>query len=261
MWTRPELKSLAKSALKGNYWKSFFISIVILIAGGGNGGGTSGYKFRKEDIEGFINFNPNAIGILITIALLILAFRLLIGYSLEVGGMKYFVRGAQYKNTDGCIGFAFDGQNFKGIVSAMFLRAFYIFLWSLLYIAAIVIAIFSRKFILLLFSLVLIIPSIVKVYAYYMVPYILSDNPNIGAKRAIELSNEMMMGNKFELFCLELSFIGWILLGLLAFGIGVLFVNPYMHATHAQLYLVLRRNVLESNYTSYEELKLEEDFI
>lgn len=89
-----------------------------------------------------------------------------------------------------------------------------------------------------------------------MVPYILADNPNIGVKKAIALSNEMTLGHKFDMFVLDLSFIGWYLLGALAFGIGVFFVLPYENATDAELYLVLRKNALETNLCSSEDLLL-----
>jgi uncharacterized membrane protein len=107
-----------------------------------------------------------------------------------------------------------------------------------------------------LWYLLLIIPGIIKWYAYSMVPYILADNPNIGARRAIQLSNNMTRGHKFDIFVLELSFIGWYLLGLLAIVVGVLFVRPYEDATKAELYLVLRRNALEQNMCRYEDLGL-----
>ena len=94
-----------------------------------------------------------------------------------------------------------------------------------------------------------------------MVPYILADNPKMGADNAITLSRKMMDGNKFELFVLELSFIGWYLLGLLALGVGILFVNPYYNATEAQLYLVLRENAIGLGYCSYEDLNLQNNQI
>ena len=71
---------------------------------------------------------------------------------------------------------------------------------------------------------------------------------------SISLSNEMTRGHKFDMFILDLPFIGWYLLGILALGIGVLFVMPYENATNAELYLVLRKNVLEANLCSYEDL-------
>lgn len=89
-----------------------------------------------------------------------------------------------------------------------------------------------------------------------MFPYILAENPNIGVKRAIELSNKMTDGHKFEMFILDLSFIGWCLLGVLACGIGIIFVFPYQNATNAKLYLVLRNNALSRYWCDYSELLL-----
>lgn len=233
MWVRAELKTKAKEVLKTNYWKSFLISLVLLIAGGDSrGGGSSG---RAGDRVGeWIDFSDYMI-IIIAVAVLIIAFRIIIGYALEVGSRKYFVQSAQYKNDTGCYNFAFGSGNLKGIVSTMFLRGLYTFLWTLLFI----------------------IPGIVKSYAYRMVPYILADNPTMGADNAITLSRKMMDGNKFELFVMELSFLGWYLLGLLALGVGILFVNPYYNATEAQLYLVLRENAIGRGYCTYEDLNLQ----
>ena len=74
-----------------------------------------------------------------------------------------------------------------------------------------------------------------------MVPYILSENPEMKPMEAMRLSKEMMDGHKFNTWVLELSFLGWILLGLLACCIGTWFVQPYYDATFAELYAVLRR--------------------
>src|SRR6056297_2768243 len=93
---------------------------------------------------------------------------------------------------------------------------------------------------------------------YYdiVVPYILADNPSIGHSRAIDLSKQMTMGEKFDIFVLDLSFLGWFLLGALALGIGVLFVQPYYDATNAELYFKLREKALYRGITTPEELTL-----
>ena len=87
-----------------------------------------------------------------------------------------------------------------------------------------------------------------------MITYILAENPGIDSKRAFELSKEMTDGEKFDIFWLGLSFIGWILLGTLACGIGVLFVEPYIQATFAELYQVMRDKVHNSGFSDYSEL-------
>ena len=240
MWSRKELKGKAKAFLRKNYWGAFLVSIVIALAGGNSGWGGGG----SSDSGNHSTFTNNhsvdltfiliAVVIFIVIMLIIMALRIFIGYSLEVGGRRYFVKSVQYQDNKKCFRFGFDGQNYGGIVKTMLLTDIFIFLWSLL----------------------LIIPGIVKSYSYRMVPYILADNPNIGVKKAIALSNEMTMGHKFNMFVLDLSFIGWYLLGILALGIGVLFVLPYDNATNTELYLALRKNALENNLCTYEDLSL-----
>lgn len=87
-----------------------------------------------------------------------------------------------------------------------------------------------------LWSLLLIIPGIIKYYSYSMSGFILSENPEMTAKEAMEVSIQMMQGNKWRLFCLEFSFIGWGLLCFLSLGIGYLWLNPYINASIAAFY-------------------------
>ena len=87
-----------------------------------------------------------------------------------------------------------------------------------------------------LWSLLLIIPGIVKAYAYSMAYYIKADHPEYTATQAIDESKKIMNGNKMRLFLLDLSFIGWIIVGALCFGIGMLWVNAYQKATRAEFY-------------------------
>lgn len=88
----------------------------------------------------------------------------------------------------------------------------------------------------LLWGLLWIIPGIVKGYSYAMTLYILRDYPELGPRGATLKSKLMMRGHKRELFLLNLSFIGWIALGIITCGIGLLFVYPYMRAAHAHFY-------------------------
>ncbi len=91
-----------------------------------------------------------------------------------------------------------------------------------------------------LWSLLFVIPGIVKGYAYAMTPYILIDRPELSATEAIDESQKMMDGHKMDLFILELSFIGWILLSMVTCGIAIFYVEPYMSATRAAFYLELK---------------------
>ena len=87
-----------------------------------------------------------------------------------------------------------------------------------------------------LWTLLLIVPGIIKGISYSQTFFVLKDNPELKNNAAIERSMAMMEGHKMEYFCLMLSFIGWMLLGILTLGIGLLWVSPYMATTMAHFY-------------------------
>lgn len=91
-----------------------------------------------------------------------------------------------------------------------------------------------------LWFLLLIIPGIIAGLSYSMTYYILIDHPELTPLEAIRLSKEIMVGHKGELFVLGLSFIGWFFLGLITFGVGLLYVIPYFNATLAEFYLSIK---------------------
>lgn len=92
----------------------------------------------------------------------------------------------------------------------------------------------------ILWTLLLIIPGIIKSYSYAMTPYILHDEESLSGNAAIERSMQMMQGYKWRLFCLDLSFIGWYLLGILTLCIGWLWVVPYHYTARAAFYEELK---------------------
>jgi uncharacterized membrane protein len=97
-----------------------------------------------------------------------------------------------------------------------------------------------------LWSLLFVIPGIIKAYAYSMAFYIKADHPEYTYKQCLDESQKMMKGNKFRLFCLHLSFIGWIIVGSCCFGIGLLWVQAYMQTAVAHFYEDLRtRTVID----------------
>jgi uncharacterized membrane protein len=87
-----------------------------------------------------------------------------------------------------------------------------------------------------LWTLLFIIPGFIKTYSYAMTPYILHENPELSASEAIHRSRMMMKGHKFDLFWLQLSFIGWFFLCLLTTGIGFLWLQPYYYTAQAAFY-------------------------
>lgn len=105
-------------------------------------------------------------------------------------------------------------SHWKTTAAARFLQGLYVLLWSLLFV----------------------IPGIVAGYSYAMTGYILAENPQMTASEAIARSKQMMYGNRFRLFCLQLSFIGWDILCALTLGIGYLWLTPYRQAATAAFY-------------------------
>ena len=90
-----------------------------------------------------------------------------------------------------------------------------------------------------------IIPCIVKSYAYSMSFYIQQDHPEYDWNQCITESRKLMDGKKANLFLLDLSFIGWIIVSLFTLGIGMLWVQPYMEAAHAAFYEDIKAPVIK----------------
>ena len=131
---------------------------------------------------------------------------------LNVGYFSCFLSLLRYRSAslEGCVSAITDNIGPKFV--ATLLVMLYTFLWSLLFV----------------------IPGIVKAYSYSMAYYIKCDNPTFTATQAIDESRRIMNGNKWRLFCLHLSFLGWIIVGALCCGIGVLWVNAYMKDAEAE---------------------------
>lgn len=87
-----------------------------------------------------------------------------------------------------------------------------------------------------LWALLFIIPGIIKALSYSMSYFILIDNSSLSANEARKASMALMDGNKWRLFCLYFSFIGWILLSMLTFGIVLFWVMPYIRTAKAEFY-------------------------
>ena len=92
-------------------------------------------------------------------------------------------------------------------------------------------------------SLLFMIPGIIKTYEYAMIPYIVAEDPDISVKEAFMRTKIMMQGNKLRYFGLIMSFIGWFLLGMLVFVIGVVFVIPYLNAAAAHFYIDAKKKL------------------
>ena len=88
----------------------------------------------------------------------------------------------------------------------------------------------------------LIIPGIVIAYMYSQAFYILVENPEMDVTDCMAASRKLMVGHKWELFYLHLTFIGWLLVGALTFGIAYLWIKPYFDLTCTNYYLSIKSN-------------------
>ena len=264
MWTRRELTERAQIAFKKNYWLYVVVCLVLAIVGG-TGGSTSSFSgFNntehssettvvdsdwEDDYD--ITTSSDTIGmtdalfaglfvgvaaivmiIVLIVIVVALLFQIFITNPIIVGANRFFMHGREDRGNFGEIAYVFTSGAYWNVVKTMFLMQAKIFLWSLLFV----------------------IPGIVKSYEYRMIPYILSENPQIDSKRAFELTKNMTDGQKGSIWVLDLSFIGWDLLTLCCF-VGIFWVNPYKQATYAELYATLRENAIKGGYSRAGELE------
>ena len=262
MWDRKELKAKGKAAYNANKLACIFAALILMIAGGvGSGYATASsvasrnyvnsdqtigsysedspviydedgddvtIELNGEDINGITNGIVPVI-VFSTVIIVIVLIGVAIGLAItafllnpmNVGSRKFFIQNASDPETSlGSRNFSVAfGDHYKSIVKSMF----------------------GTQMINLLWMLLLIVPGIYKAYCWRLVPFIVADDPEITGREARAMSAQMMNGSKWASFVLDLSFIGWRLVGALTFGIlNIVFTNPYEAATDAELYLALR---------------------
>lgn len=170
------------------------------------------------------------IGIGVMIGFLLLFF---VQNVLQVGFCRYLLETRTYSGTH--INRLLFGWHIKRVIKIakiLFVKWLYLLLWSFT-----------------------IVGGIIKRYSYMMVPYIAAENPEIGAREAILLSRQMMKGNKWKAFVLDLSFLPWVILDGITFGLlNILFVTPYQSLTGAELYMELRGAAKEASLTGADKL-------
>ena len=253
MWTRQQLKANAKLCLRRFHWHAVLVCLIIsLLCGTYDTGIEFNLNLQELDlgadllaqlsgsvsgngILGYLFCSATSTVILLFVLFAMfstLAFSWLISNVIEVGGHRYFLI-ARERPASVTVLFVGFQYGYRNIVLAMLLRAVYIFLWSLLFL----------------------IPGIVKAYAYRMVPYLLAENPHMEHRRALELSEAMMKGHKFDTFLFDLSFLGWELLNFFTGNLlNVLYLQPYMAAAHTEHYCAVRAEAFAHGLTDLTEL-------
>ena len=172
--------------------------------------------------------------IILLVTLLIgMVYNIFVGSIIQLGKKKLFLENVEDPNeTIGLIFDGFTGGKYMQRVKVMLLYHLRIWLGYLLFL----------------------IPGIIASYKYYLVPYIVAENPDIDIKRALELSKEMTNGHKFDIFVMELSFLGWLLLsGCCTCGILTFWVNPYMESSFAVMYTEMKNDAITNGIATADE--------
>ncbi len=229
-----DFKKQAKSALKGHWFVAIIASFIAAFFGALNGSGSS-FSFSSSSSSSG-NVDPGTgtptpdvmdpaidteliltiIGAFLVIWLIVLVVAIIlwvIGRGINVGYSKFNINLIDSKPAK--IRDLFDsfGQ-LKTSLVANILMGIYTMLWSMLFI----------------------IPGIIATYSYAMTSFVLAENPEMSANEAIRESKRLMKGNKWRFFCLQLSFIGLMIVGALTLGIGYIWIVPYQQATFAAFY-------------------------
>ena len=204
-------KNEALSALRGN-WANALVATIIFIA-------LALFFSSNDAINSYyqrIVINP-FIGYSLSFVSLFVLLPLAVGYS---NSMRVLLETGDNRLTNNSFSLGFG--NWLHVVWGMILSTIYIFLWTLL----------------------LIIPGIIKSYSYALTPYILVEHPEMSANEAIEESMRLMDGHKFDLFYLQLSFIGWAILSILSLGLGVFWLIPYQMTAQAAFYRDIKKGAM-----------------
>lgn len=169
--------------------------------------------------------------IVIIAMILAIIYAIFVAQPIRVGQWKFYLESRRGNSNIVNVFAQFRSGNYLNTVKTQFMVSLEVFLWSLLFI----------------------IPGIVKSYELFLVPFIVAENPQIDYKRAKEISRKTMEGEKFNLWVLQLSFIGWYLLGAIII-IGGLFVEPYCNATMTEFYCCMKQRALASGIADSTEL-------
>lgn len=213
--TSSDYRRQARMAMSGKYWYMFGVSLLAMLVSGIGGGIAELFKTGDNFIE----------------AIAAILCSLFVSIPINVGLIRFFIVSAK-DNTD-LTELIYPYKNgLMNVIITKIKKEVFVLLWSLLFI----------------------IPGIVASFSYFMVDYLIAENPNMDSRRAFEISKRAMEGYRLKVFLLGLSFIGWVLLGLCAFGVGVLFVEPYIQTAYVELYEDIKQNAIMRGIMSEDEL-------
>lgn len=206
-----DFRAMARGCLRGRWLPAVGVTLVASLLGAWIS--IDPTSFITNIFNGFIRDNDQTMAAPGLLTLFIVTAQLLIGCMVIPGLVQYNLQLSDGKYAS--IGHLFCRRAIWG--KAIWLQCrimIFTFLWALL----------------------LVVPGIIKSYSYSMSAFILSEHPDMSAKDAMEASKRMMNGNKWRLFCLKFSFIGWMILSVITAGIGAIWLAPYMNAAITEFY-------------------------
>lgn len=292
MLVAQDFRDRARVALSGRWGVAVGTGFVASLLGAGtimvgSGGGASSSGDAESYDTMFSQMPEEVLMTVAAITVVVAGFALLwalviflLGGPITLGYVKFNLNLVDDNNPEFGDLFSQFGRFGDGFL-VQFLRGLFVGLWTLAFmIPCLILAIIlgvasvtsgsSTAIVLLAFLMVIcMIPgvaiAIYKQYSYSMAAYILYEVPEIGANQAIKESIRLMNGNKWRLFCLNFSFIGWALLSLLTCGILLLWVKPYQEAAYAAFYREIKRErygepVVQSYTNPYEQGSVYSDY-
>ena len=223
-----DLRASAREGLRGHWGAAIAVGVITTILCGGSGSSGSASSFTRistttqnDALSEFFSYfdlanfvSRETMMLILTIVFVSAIVTLVVVGAILMGNARFQInlltgQGARFTDLFSQIHRLWAG------FSMIFLQGLFVYLWSLL----------------------LVIPGIIASYRYAMMPYLMAEFPELSALDAMRESKRLMRGNKWRLFCLQLSFLGWLLLGCLTLGIGLLWVYPYQSAAEAAFYL------------------------
>ena len=218
-----DFRAIARNALSGKWGVAVGAGLIATILGGTSSGSVS-INTNSDEAEALaeqILQNEQIMSVIVGVAvflilslLLVMAVYIFIGGVVTVGYSKFNLDLVDGRNMPKVSTLFAYFKHWKTAVAANVLKGLYIILGTLLFF----------------------IPGVIAIYSYAMTGFVLADNPELTAREALRKSKEIMRGNRWRLFCLEMSFFGWGLLCVLTLGIGLLWLRPYQNASYAAFY-------------------------
>ncbi len=257
--SRYEMKETAKTLLRKNRWLCVLVAFIVSKLGGLTidfSDKTNDLKLTQADIADMLTGNFSRImseiegafaqetvstPLLILSLITTLAVTYFLSEQIITGGCRFFLKYRKKQPVDlGELIQCYKDKTFLNVAKVTLIRDFNIALWGLLFV----------------------IPGIIKAYEYSMVKYILSVNPTIDYRNALDLSKKIMRGHKFDLFILHMSFIGWHFLSLFTFGIlSIVYVAPYQLLTETEFFANVRELAILNCVITYNDIPDYDEYI